>query len=341
MQEAGYEVYLVATASKEEEIQGINIRALSKPRGRLERFVKSSSDVLRKALQSDSAIFHFHDPELIPIAIFLKIVGKKVIYDAHEDVPRQILSKHWIKKPLRRTVAWFVEKIENFSAKRFDFVVAATPFIRNRFLTLGCNAIDINNYPVLSEFSSVDLNWAEKDRTVCYAGVISEARCIFEMVEAVGKAGVRLLLAGQFSEKSQREKAKEMAGWSHVTELGQVDRIDVGKVLGRSMAGLVLFLPEPNHVNSQPNKLFEYMSAGIPVIASNFPLWRRIVEGHHCGICVDPTKPSEIADAIGWILDHSDEARLMGQNGRRAIEEKYNWDIERNKLLKVYEKILN
>ena len=249
MQEAGYEVYLVATASKEEEIQGINIRALSKPRGRLERFVKSSSDVLRKALQSDSAIFHFHDPELIPIAIFLKIVGKKVIYDAHEDVPRQILSKHWIKKPLRRTVAWFVEKIENFSAKRFDFVVAATPFIRNRFLTLGCNAIDINNYPVLSEFSSVDLNWAEKDRTVfVMRGLSGGARCIFEMVEAVGKAGVRLLLAGQFSEKSQREKAKEMAGWSHVTELGQVDRIDVGKVLGRSMAGLVLFTARsPDH----------------------------------------------------------------------------------------------
>lgn len=212
LREAGYEVYLVASSSEEGEIEGIKIRRLSKPKGRLERFVKTSFEALRKAVQSNSYIFHFHDPELIPAAIFLKILGKKVIYDAHEDVPRQILSKYWIRKPLRRTVAWFVEKIENFSARRFDFVIAATPFIRNRFLTLGCNAVDINNYPVLSEFDSASMAWTEKERAVCYVGVISEARGIFEMVEAVGKAEVRLLLAGQFSEKYQREKAIKLAG---------------------------------------------------------------------------------------------------------------------------------
>jgi glycosyltransferase involved in cell wall biosynthesis len=102
----------------------------------------------------------------------------------------------------------------------------------------------------------------------------------------------------------------------------------------------VLFHPVPNHVFAQPNKMFEYMSAGIPVIASDFPLWKAIIEGNKCGICVDPLNPDEIADAIEWIAQHPNEAEEMGNNGRRAVETIYNWDIERNKLLAFYQKII-
>jgi len=131
-----------------------------------------------------------------------------------------------------------------------------------------------------------------------------------------------------------------MPGWQNVETLGYLDRNAVKSTLSRSMRGLVLFHPEPNHVNAQPNKMFEYMSAGIPVIASNFPLWKEIVEGTECGICVDPLNPKEIADAIRWIIEHPVEASRMGENGRKAVEERYNWGIEEKKLLELYNKIL-
>jgi glycosyltransferase involved in cell wall biosynthesis len=111
-------------------------------------------------------------------------------------------------------------------------------------------------------------------------------------------------------------------------------------VLGRSLAGIVTFLPEPNHVTAQPNKMFEYMSAGLPVIASNFPLWREIIETNECGICVDPLDPKAIADAIDWLVENPTPARTMGENGSKAVMERYNWSVEEEKLLALYDKLI-
>jgi len=111
--------------------------------------------------------------------------------------------------------------------------------------------------------------------------------------------------------------------------------------LDKLRVGLVLFYPEPNQINSQPNKLFEYMSAEIPIVASNFPLWKEIVEGNQCGICVDPLNPEEIARAIEYLITHPDEAQRMGENGRKAVIEKYNWESESKKLIELYRKILS
>ena len=110
--------------------------------------------------------------------------------------------------------------------------------------------------------------------------------------------------------------------------------------MARSIAGMILFHPEPNHVDAQPNKMFEYMSAGMPVIASNFPLWREIMEGSECGICVDPLNSEEIAKAIQFIIKHPAKAEQMGKNGRRALVDRYNWEMEEKKLLGFYKKVL-
>jgi glycosyltransferase involved in cell wall biosynthesis len=127
-----------------------------------------------------------------------------------------------------------------------------------------------------------------------------------------------------------------MPGWDKVEELGQLNRSEVAQTLARSMAGLVLFHPEPYHLDAQPNKMFEYMSASLPVIASNFPLWKEIIEGNQCGICVDPMNPAAIGEAIQWLIDHPDEAKRMGENGRRAVEKKYNWESQVISLTKLY-----
>ncbi len=333
---AGYEVIFIVPHDRDELVAGVQINAVSRPKSRRERMVKTVWQVFKKALDEDAEIYHFHDPELIPLGLILKIKGKAVVYDVHEDVPRDILSKSWIAESLRLTISWMAERIENFAAQQLTAIVTATPFICDRFSKLGCHAVNVNNYPILSELYLPHLDGVQKERAVCYVGGIADIRGIFEMVEAIGQTDTKLFLGGKFLSANQRERAAAMSGWANIKELGQLNRNEVAETLAKSMAGLVLFHPELNHINAQPNKMFEYMSAGIPVIASNFPLWKEIIEGNDCGICVDPLNTRAIAEAIQWIVEHPNEAKRMGENGRKAVEDKYNWEKESETLLKLY-----
>src|SRR5690606_4650189 len=157
---------------------------------------------------------------------------------------------------------------------------------------------------------------------------------------AMLKTQTKLNLVGSFGEKITYENVKKTTGWAAVNELGQLDRNEVKEILQRSVAGLVTFLPVPNHIDAQPNKMFEYMSAGIPVIGSNYPLWKTIIEDNNCGICVDPENPQQIADAIDKLVTNKGLAEEMGKNGIKAVNEKYNWSIEEGKLFKLYEELL-
>ncbi|MFV9510443.1 glycosyltransferase family 4 protein [Tepidibacillus sp. LV47] len=339
---ANYETHFVVPKAEEKIINGVHIHNVEKSHGgRLARMTKTVWRVFQKARSLDAKLYHFHDPELIPIGLILKILGKKVIYDVHEDVPRQILSKYWIKKPLRRLISWVFEKFENFAAKRFDAVVTATPHINERFKKLGCKAVNVNNYPILEEFLDNPIDWSTKENAVCYVGGITGVRGLFEMVDAIKQTNSVLYLAGKFFTEDEHQKAKKMDGWKNVKELGQLNRKEVAQTLAKSKAGLVVLHPIENFIDSLPIKMFEYMTAGIPVIASNFPLWEEIVLKHHCGICVNPMDPKEIANAINWLIEHPEEAEHMGRNGRNAAIHEYNWNSEKEKLLNLYEEILN
>jgi hypothetical protein len=337
---AGYDVTLIVQHYRDDVIDGVRILRLTKPKNRRERMLQTTEQVYKRALECEADVYHLHDPELIPVGLWLKKKGKKVIYDVHEDVPRQILSKRWIPVPLRKTIGWAVERIENYAAKRFDYIVTATPYIRDRFRIINRNSIDVNNYPLLSELHNSNADWDCKEKLVCYVGGITKVRGIREMLQAIGMTRYSMLLAGEFESSVERDIAVSRDGWDQVIELGHIDRTEVKEALSRSMAGLVLFHPEPNHINAQPNKMFEYMSAGIPVIASNFPLWREIIERSISGICVDPLDINEIVNAIKWIMENLEQAKQMGENGRRAVEELYNWEQEGAKLVRIYEELM-
>lgn len=334
---AGYETHLIAPDAPEGVHNGVHFHAIERGRGRLNRMTRTVRAVYRKALSIDADAYHFHDPELLPVGLLLKMKGKKVVYDVHEDVPRQILSKYWIPAPLRKGISRSFEAFENFAAKKFDAVAAATPFISERFARIGCRSLYVNNYPLLAEFSKPEPNGSRKERAVAYVGGISIKRGIQEMVKAIERTNATLLLAGTFIPEALRQETMQLAGWQHVHEFGHVSREEVQHILGKAMAGLVTLHPIINYKDALPVKMFEYMAAGIPVIASDFPLWREIVVGNECGICVDPLDEKQIADAIQYLVDHPEEAKRMGDNGRRAIEQKYSWEMEARKLIAMYE----
>jgi glycosyltransferase involved in cell wall biosynthesis len=151
---------------------------------------------------------------------------------------------------------------------------------------------------------------------------------------------LRLDLIGRFEPASLEVKLQKMQGYQRVHSHGWLQPEEVYKHLARATIGLVCLRPEPRYSIALPVKLFEYMAAGLPVIASNFPLWKEIVEGNECGMTVNPLDPKEIAGAIEYLLEHPALRRKMGENGRQAVLEKYNWETEGKKLLELYEELL-
>lgn len=342
LQKAGYSVsIIVADGLGDADADGIAVYDVGRLSGRLNRMIKTTQNVFAKAVTLDSDIYHFHDPELIPAGLKLKQLGKKVIFDAHEDLPKQILSKQYLHPLIRRPLSAYFHTYEKRKCRLFDAIVAATPAIRDKFMGINKTAVDVNNFPLVSELHKAEAS-PEKSNCVVYAGMISEIRGIRELVSAMGKTAgdVRLNLAGKFNKDGLRDSVSQDPGWERVNELGQLSREDMHEVLAESRAGLVTFLPAPNHLDAQPNKMFEYMSAGIPVIASDFPMWREVIDSNQCGLLVDPSSPESIAKAIDYVIDNPEEAKKMGHNGFVAVLNKYNWDIQKDKLISIYEKIL-
>jgi glycosyltransferase involved in cell wall biosynthesis len=338
----GYDVTLIVADGMGDEVKnGTRILDAGASKGRFDRIRNAPIRVFNKAITLKSDLYHLHDPELIPIGLKLKRLGHRVIFDSHEDVPKQILGKPYLNKPSLWLISIIFRVYEAWACSRLNGVIAATPAIRDKFLAINANTIDINNFPLTQELE-VQTLWSGKHREVCYIGGISRERGIQELCRALGllKVAARLNIAGQFSDLEVEKAVRALSGWEYVNELGFLDRAGVREILRRSMAGVVTFHPLPNHVDAQPNKMFEYMSAGIPVIASDFPLWRKIISGNDCGLLVDPLDPESIAKAINFLLENPKEAQRMGENGRRAVEQKYNWTTEKKKQFKFYENVL-
>jgi len=340
---SGYNVTIVVADDKPDEIKdGISIINVNPKRDdRFTRIFLTSWMVYRKARELDADVYHFHDPELLPYALLLMLKKKKVIYDVHEDFPRDIYSKYWIWKPLRSCVSFLTEVLENFVSRRLSFIIAATPHIEKRFLKINRNTININNYPLPEELFSAN-DWSSKDKSVCYIGNINVERGIYEVVESLSSLDyISLELGGTFESDKIEETAKAYEGWKKVNYHGYVNRDKAKEIMAKCVAGLVIFHPHPNHIYAQPNKIFEYMSAGLPVIGSDFPLWQKIIKGNGCGLCVNPLSPPEISEAIRFIADNPQTARKMGEKGRQMVENEYSWDFEKIKLLNIYSELLN
>ncbi len=337
--EAGYEVVLVAPHPEDEMNGAVRIRAVPQPKGRAERVARTTWHVYRAALDENAALYHLHDPELLPVGLLLRLAGKRVLYDVHEDVPLQLRTKYWLPAALRWPMAFAAKTVEGVAARVLSGIVAATPTIAGKFPP--GKTVTVQNFPLLSELSTPEGKpYSERPMQAAYVGNIRRERGIEEMVQATGYLpeglNARLTLAGEFRPHSLKAEMRKRPAWSRVDHLGWIDRAGVRGVLSKARLGLVTLHPSPNIVESQPTKLYEYMAAGLPVIASDFSLWRRIVDGAQCGLLVNPMETEAIAEAMRWLLEHPSEAEEMGRRGRAAVEAHYNWDAESSKLLKMY-----
>jgi len=339
---AGYDVVLIICHDRNETVDGVKIIALCPAKNRFVRMTFMAAKAFVLALKQKTNIYHFHDPELMGVAVLLKLfTGAKIIYDVHEDTPKSILSKDWINRHLRIVVAFIFDIIEKNISRYFDCIFAATASIAENFKK--CNVVLLSNYPDVSRFPEKRERQKNDCYTLFYCGGLSKIRGIKEIVLALGfiKQGynIRLRLAGKFDDPKFEKEVNVLKEWSRVEYLGYLSKADVIKNYYLVDCGLICIWPEPGHLKAIGDKLFEYMLAGLPVIASDFQLWKEIVEENGCGICVDPLDPQDIAQAVEFLIENPLKAKLMGDNGRKAVLEKYSWDKESEKLLRVYAKL--
>ena len=344
---AGYDVHVIAPFGITEIRDDVNIFSLgAEGYGRFQRMLFVSKEIYRKALSVDADIYHFHDPELIPFGLKLKRMGKKVIYDSHEDTPADILNKAWIPRFLRGVVAKLYRLYEESAVKKFDAVVSVTPHYVDRFKRVNENSHLITNYPIIDDtlLSKSKYNQDEK-KNVCFVGRVCDESLQRNIVEAVnGVEDVGYICAGP-ADKAYLEGLSVMPGWVFCEYRGPISFADAPEFVSQGIAGLQITDYIPNfgyNIGSLGNtKMFTYMLAGLPVICTDMVLWKEIMDDNQCGLCVNPHNINEIREAIEFIRDNPERAKIMGENGHNAVIEKYNWSTQEPKLLTLYKSILD
>jgi glycosyltransferase involved in cell wall biosynthesis len=339
----GHDVVLLAVADAEQEVGDVRIVPVSAARGRLSRVFVNLPRVAARGWSMRAAIYHLHDPELIPLIPIFRLRGAKVIYDAHEDLGMQILEKEYIPRSIRPAVAAVGRFLCTFADRTSNHVVAASPKVAEQFRDTRCTVI--RNYPEDLPEGRDAPRYGLRDNKVVYAGGLTKARGVEQMVDAMQyvelPADWRLLLVGPHSPEDFVERLRERPGWDRVEYRSAVPPSEARRLMSECKIGLAVLQPIGQNVDVLPTKLFEYMSLGVPVVAADYPQCREVVEGVGCGLVVDPTDPRAIGEAIAELAGHPELAEEMGERGRSEVARRFNWGSEEKRLLTAYSRLLD
>lgn len=338
----GHDVVLVAPHDHDEVISGVRIRAIPKASNRPIRMLVSSWRALRAALSERGDVYHLHDPELLLPFQVARLGRAPVIFDMHENLPKAIVAKGWISAPLRPLVAEMARALERLLLAKMPVIFAENsyhknyPWIRRWVIVLNYPKLDILPPSASSPDSS----------KIVYIGSISPQRGLNVTLEALRQLrleGRRVsweLIGGISPDHASFIRAFAKTNDLTINLHGYLSLEMARPIVSRCSFGLALLQPLPNYVDSYPTKIFDYMATGLPVLCSDFPLYREIVDDAKCGWSVDPTRPDLVARAIADLLDRPEEARKMGERGLAAVRHKYNWESQARRLFDFYGQVL-
>jgi glycosyltransferase involved in cell wall biosynthesis len=334
-----YDVYLIVTHPLDETIQNVNIISLPAPVNRRQRLFKNAFLAFRKAAAIKPDVIHFHDPELLGIGILFRLLGKKVIYDVHEDISRQMLYKKWIGSSwIRYISSGFVVLIESFASLFFTKIVVVTEDIQKKFP--ASKTILVRNFPRIDMIlNAKPAPVVKKSKVVIYAGNLSEVRGIKELIDAINYVDAELWLLGDWENVEFESLCKTSGGWHKTRYLGKKKLDEVYGYLKLADVGIALLYPIKNYLTSLPVKAFEYMALGLPMILSDFPFWIETFTG--CAEFANPFKPDEIVTKLKLLLTDTQHSAKLGSTSRQMIENGYSWEVESTKLINLYKEILN
>jgi glycosyltransferase involved in cell wall biosynthesis len=334
-----YEVFLVISHLKNERLNDVNIIALPFCSKRMVRFFRNSWIAFYKALLIKPDVIHFHDPELIGIGILFRFLGKKVVYDVHEDVAKQILYKNWIGFVwIRYLVSSAAKFIESISSYLFSKIIVVTEDIKKNFPS--SKTVLVRNFPIISLIRKAHpTDKFKKRKVVFYAGNLSEVRGIKELIDAISFVNADLWLLGDWENIEYENLCKTSKGWEQTFFFGKKKLEEVYEYLKLADIGIALLYPIKNYLTSLPVKAFEYMTLGIPMIISDFPFWKETFSG--CAVFANPHSIDEVVEKLNLLLSDKQIYKELSANAIQKVEDSYSWEHESLKLISLYKDIFN
>lgn len=344
LSKAGYDVSYIVSGNEEKYINGVRIVPLGIYRNRFERMNKQKK-AYKSAIDIDADIYQFHDPELIGVGRKLKKLGKKVIYDSHEDTPKQILAKSylgfvWMRKMISRAFAIYEAK----NSKTFDAIITPQVTRLNYFKNINSNTTRIENYALRNKCDkeeAIDRTEEEQDKVIIiYVGSITKIRGIREMINSLmefdGK--VNLWLLGPWEDDEIRNECEALEGFKYTKYLGVVPGDEVYKYVKCADVGMSVLYPTKNYKEAIPTKVFDYMACGKPVILSDFKIWKELFGD--VGVYINPNSKEELISAIKKYVDNVNLAKEQGKKNRSVFVEKFSWEQQEETFLNIYRGLL-
>lgn len=309
--------------------------------GRLVRLLLRPWFGLAVGLRTGRQVIHLHDPEMIVLAPLFVLAGRSVVYDVHEDVPRQIMAKDWLPGRARSIAAAAFERLENWCTARVSVVVAATDAIAERFELIHPLVFRVRNYASTDHFPP-PVPVEDRPYDACFVGVINAVRGAEQMLAIAERSGARVIIAGPCHPPELSARFEAAAAITPSFEFrGPVPHHEAVRIMGDSKLGLLLFQPVPNNMEAQPNKLYEYLAAGTPVLGPNFPRFAEVI-GHGTaddgvGATIDPTSCDDAVTAVRALLDDPVRLAHLSARARHLFEERFSWETELKELVRAYE----
>lgn len=333
-----YDVYMIVPNTDDCIRNNVKVLSVRIPPGRMNRLLNLWK-IYRRMRDVDADIYHIHEPELIPYALKMKRDGKKIIFDCHEDVPAMILNMEYLPKIIRKIASTIYRNYESRKLPKFDGVISVDPRIVGRLKLNNSNTQMITNYPILKVVEQMDRDM----RQICFTGGIGSLWLVDNIIKSTEHLDIKVVLAGAAT-NDYIKMLRSLPGWKNVEYKGLISHTEVLDIQKHSMVGMALLdygiIVGGKWGTLGNTKLFEYMMAGIPIIATDFVLWKEIIEKYHCGICVNPHNIDAISTAIQFLQNNPDEVKQMGLNGVMAVREEYNWSTQEIILLNFYKSLI-
>lgn len=338
---AGYKVILIAPYDKSFEADGVEVMAVRRFKHRLMRFSVTLLQIFWRARRLNANVYHFHDPDLMLVGFALRLSGKKVIYDVHEDYASGIRQKKYLPKFLREPLARAIRLLERQLGSFFEIVIAERYYSR-----VFPNSTMVLNYPRKFDFKNNDLSFSSDKIHLIYAGNITSDRGAFHHAQLINHdKRIHLHMIGRCAQGLADELFEIVQDKSRLHITGINEHVSFSTIIKKYqseawVAGLAIFPDTDHYREKELTKLFEYMAAGIPIVCSNFSAWKSLVEGNQCGICVEPSDISKAVAAIQNLHSDVNLRNRMKSAGKIAYETRYTWESQADTLIKLYEKIL-
>jgi glycosyltransferase involved in cell wall biosynthesis len=354
--ENGYEVVVISAATDsngKSTYPGFDVKYIkSNVNCRSLKWISRLSKIFLESMRTPSDVYHCHEPDTFLIAVLVKIFsGKRIIYDVYEYYEDVIPISNGLTKYF---LIFMTSIFEPFFCRLTDGIIVADSEIARRYETLNEKVCVLYNYPCLDLFGQECEECTRNaeysgHHGVIYVGGMTEERGILDLIRAVHEVSkthksIKLTLVGWFLTKEFRDRCIEYIQLNSLEKMveivGGVPHTEISHIISSAELGAVLLHSIPKFYKNIPTKQFEYMACCKPVVGSNLPPIRSYINEVNCGILVNPIDVKEVADAINYLIEHPLEAQAMGQRGKRAVSDKYNWRNEEPKLLRFYEKII-